>query len=126
MANTEINEGRGWPRDEEDEELPVALAPHRILLFALVQGALRSEAGVRRRQAIREKSDYYAGRRAGFIAAAARLMAVLYGGDYDAAEQALSVGVRTAGEGFTVADLTDGVASTAMAQEIAEQALKVI
>lgn len=121
---TDINEGRGFPLAEG--EAPVTTAPHRTLLFALVQGALRSEAGVRRRQATRAKTDYYAGRRAGFLSAAAQLMATLYGGDYDAAKEALSVGVRTASEGFTVGELTDEVAGEALARTISEQALKVI
>lgn len=121
---TDINEGRGWPM--ADEPAPFELAPHRVLLFNLIEGALRSEAGVRRRQANREKTDYYAGRRAGYVCSAACLMADLYGGDYDAGKTALSEALRVASAGFTVGDLTDPIAARALAKTIAEQALRVI
>lgn len=123
---TDANDGRGFPLADEAGEAPVATAPHRILLVELIQSALRSEAGVRRRQANHQKTDYYAGRRAGFVSAAARLMAVSYGGDPDVAQVALASAVRLSGEGFTQNDLMEDLTSEAMARGIAEETLKII
>ena len=120
----EVNDGRGWPG--ADEPAPVDMAPHRILLFRMIKRALRSEHGVRMRQSQGKKTDYYAGRRAGAICDAADLMAVLYGGDYDAAKTALSMGVRTAGEAVPTEDLILDDTSEALARTIAEKALRVI
>lgn len=97
--------------------------PHRVLLFGLVGGALRAEAGVQERKQENKRTDYYAGRRAGFICGAAQLMATLYGGDYEAAKHALSAGVRAAGETATLADLREPDTQAAMAREIAERSL---
>jgi hypothetical protein len=101
-------------------------APHRSLLFMLIRGALRSEAGVRSRQAQREKTDYYAGRRAGFITSAAHLMAELYSGDFEAAETALKQAVHTAGTAVLTQELADEAAGLEMARIIAERVLHVI
>lgn len=122
--STEVNEGRGWP--QADEPAPVTIAPHRILLFRMIKRALRSEYGVRMRQAQGKKTDYYAGRRAGAICDAADLMHVLYGGDYEAAKKALSESMRIAGETFPAQDLVEEDTSEALARTIAEQALRVI
>lgn len=113
--------------DIHAQEAPLLeVAPHRELLFQLLEGALRAEHGVRYRRAAKGNTDYYAGRRAGFIAASARLMAVLYGGDYDAAKHAVGQGVKLAGEGVTLPDLVEPHSARALAVTIAESALRVI
>lgn len=120
MANAEINEGRGFPLAKEGDA-PVTIAPHRTLLFQLIQGALRSEYGVINRQAQRAKSDYYAGRRAGFVASAAQLIATLYGEDYEEAKTRLSLGIRSASAAAsTPEDLVDPLVSEPMSISIAE------
>ena len=109
---------------EEPEGL--AVQPHRLLLFGLVAGALRAEAGVEMRKAENKRSDYYAGRRAGFVASAAQLMATLYGGDYESAKHSLAEGIRTARHAVPVEDLLDPDTQAALARTIAENALRVI
>jgi hypothetical protein len=122
--SSEVNDGRGWPM--ADEPAPVAIAPHRVLLFELVRKALRSEHGVRMRQSQGKKTDYYAGRRAGFIASAALLMEVLYGADYEVAKTTLGKTLRQVSEQFPTSDLIDDAASHALAKGVAEDALRVI
>ena len=125
MANTEINEGRGFPlAKQKDAPAAVVIAPHRVLLFELIEGALRAEHGVRMRQAQSGKTDYYAGRRAGFIASAARLISTMYGEDYDASKEKVSEGVRAASRAAdSIKDLIDPDVARAMATSIAEFAL---
>lgn len=124
MGNREINDGRGWP--QADEPAPVAIAPHRILLFRIIKRALRSEHGVRMRQAQGKKTDYYAGRRAGAICDAADLMSVLYGADYDIAKDRLGIAVRTAGDSVPTIELVQDDTSEALATTIAEDVLRII
>lgn len=123
--STEVNEGRGFPL-AEDGEAPIVVAPHRQLLFRLVEQALYAEGGYLRQRAASKKTDYYSGRVAGFIASAAHLMAVLYGGEYDAGKLALSQGVRAAGEGLPIEDLQTRDTVVALAVTIAERALEKI
>jgi hypothetical protein len=104
-----------------DRELVVP-APHRELLFGLIRGALRAEHGVRGGRSM----DYYAGRRSGFISAAAQLMAGLYGGDYDAGKQSLREAVKAAGQTVAREDLVEADTSRALAVTIAMMALRVI
>lgn len=123
--NTEVNEGRGFPL--ADEPAPVAIAPHRELLFRIIGRALRSEHGVRMRQATKGRTDYFAGRRAGAIADAAELMTVLYGAEHGVAKKALTEAVKIAGEAVeSVEDLRNDDTNRALAIGIAEQVLRVI
>lgn len=125
---TDVNEGRGFPL--ADGEATPTPAPHRQLLFRIIEGALRAEHGVRSNQKEGKPTGYYAGRRAGRIADAALLMEVLYGGDYHEAKKSLSFGVKAAGDtakdGGYLAALIEPATAEMLARRIAEEALLVI
>lgn len=120
--NTDVNEGRGFPM--ADEPAPFTVAPHRVLLFDLVANALRSQQGILRKKGAGEKTDFFAGRRSAFISSAARLMAILYDGNYDEAKRVLKEGVLATGQGFTARELEDPDIREALAKTIVERALE--
>lgn len=97
----------------------------RDALVNIVMRALRSEAGVRLRQTAGKGTGYYAGRRAGFICAAAVLAEELYNVDYDQAKDDIGKGVQKAGEGWIPMDLVDPGKSGMLATDIVNKALQV-
>lgn len=98
-------------------------SPGRNLVAELVLGALRAEHGVRYQQAQKRSTDYYAGRRAGFVASAAQAASVVYGADYEQAKHVISEGVRQAGEGLNLADLVAPDTAQATAVVISDAAV---
>ena len=121
--NTEINQGRGFPLAEEGEA-PVVVAPHRQLLAELIGGALRAEHGIRYRKQASQDTSYYAGRRAGFVCSAARLVSALYGGDYDTVKVGLGKTVREIGDNFPMADLVHPDISQHIVRNVAEHLIR--
>lgn len=105
------------------KEETLTTTPQRALLVELVCGALRAEHGVRYRYAAKRPTDFYAGRRAGFVASTARTLAMFYGADYDASKHAVGDGVRKAGEGLALDDLIDTATAEAAARVILGAAL---
>lgn len=124
MARTDVNEGRGFPLAEEPA--PVTMAPHRLLMLDLVRSALRSEWGVRMRQAQHAKTDYHAGRRSGYINAVGSLVEHLYGGDRDRAQERLKQALRLAGEELPLGTLVESGVRDELAKTIMESVLSVI
>jgi hypothetical protein len=103
----------------------VSLASPRDLAVHLVGRALISEAAVHMRKAEKKSTSYYAGRRAGFVSAAAATLHQLFGVDFEAAKHAVSQGVQLAGEGWTPADLRDPDKNGPIATTIVDAALDV-
>lgn len=93
------------------------------VMVNLVARALRAEAGVRRKQDVKQPTGYYAGRRAGFVCSAATLATMLFGADYEAAKHLIGNRIKEAGDSWVGADLVDPHKGGELATQIAGEAL---
>jgi hypothetical protein len=84
----------------------------------IIMRALRAEAGVRRQQAAGKSTEFYAGRRSGFVASAATVLATMYDENFEQAEHLISQHVQDAGEKLTTDELVDPAKTGNVATEI--------
>lgn len=93
-------------------------------LVNIIAKALRSEGGVRRQQSAKKSTEYYAGRRAGLIMAAAVILEQMYSVSYDQGKAVVAASVKKAGEDRSHTFLYDAARCGQLASEVATAAIE--